>query len=603
MPGTATTDDTDTAPPRRPRRAPLPPRPPWSRRRRLIVWGIAALVVLWGLAVGVTLAVGLRDASHATAEVTQAKNNLSAADLVSGGPGPQLRAAGAQFQQAKSLLDSPLMAPIDILPVLGRQLRSVQDLAGAAGQVSDIGATAVTEARGVLNAPHHLGPDRVTALRRLAQLGAQTNAALVKIDTGPSEALIGPVQAKRNEFLRQLGQAETKLQHASSVASAVAGILQGPEHYLVLMGNNAEMRAGSGTFLEVGLLTTSDGELHLSDVMPTGNIPVPRGLVPVTGDLERNWGWLLPGVDWRNLGLTPQFNVNGPVAARMWQALTGQEVDGVMAVDVDTLQQLLDVTGPVTLTDGTALNSGNVVQYLTHDQYEGLSDTSAAPGRQDRLGSLASAALNALNDESLDLKNLATAMTTATEGRHLLVWSAQKKTEDAWIGGGVAGELSPDSAMVAVLNQGGNKLDQYLTVATDLQITPTAGTSEGTLTVDIVNQTPPGQGQFIGGPFPGVNESYGEYLGLLAVNLPPEASHLQVVGGAPEDALGAEGPVWLLATPVDVKAGATQKIVVTFRLPPGPGSMTIVPSARLSPVSWHYRGAAYNDGAPFTLSW
>ena len=126
--------------------------------------------------------------------MNQAKANLSAADLVSGGPGPQLRAAGAEFRQAKSLLDSPLMAPIDVLPVLGRQLRSVQDLAGAAGQVSDIGAVAVTEARGVLNAPHHLGPDRITALRRLAQLGQQTNAALARIDTGPSEALIGPVR-------------------------------------------------------------------------------------------------------------------------------------------------------------------------------------------------------------------------------------------------------------------------------------------------------------------------------------------------------------------------------------------------------------------------
>jgi Protein of unknown function (DUF4012) len=337
--------------------------------------------------------------------------------------------------------------------------------------------------------------------------------------------------------------------------------------------------------------------------MPTGDIPVPAGLVHVTGDLESNWGWLNPGIDWRNLGLTPQFNVNGPLAARMWQALTGQQVDGVMAVDVNTLQQLLQVTGPVTLADGTVLNAGNVIQYLVHDQYAGLTDTSAAPGRQDRLGSLASAALNALNGESLDLKNLATAMTTATEGRHLLVWSARKKTEDAWIGGGVAGELTPDSAMVAVINQGGNKLDQYLTVATDLQITPDSGGSEGTLTVDLQNQTPPGQGQFIGGPFPGVDESYGEYLGQLAVNLPAEASHLRVLGGAREDALGAEGPVWLLATPVAVKAGTTEKIVVTFRLPPGHGSMTIVPSARLNPVSWHYGGATYNDGAPFTLSW
>jgi hypothetical protein len=172
-------------------------------------WSLATVVVLWALAVGVVLALGLRDASHAMAQVTTAKANLSAADLVSGGPGPQLLAAGAWFTRAKSLLDSPLMAPIDVLPVLGRQLRSVQDLAGAAAQVSDIGARAVTEARTVLDAPHHLGPDRITALRRLARLGQQTDAALARINTGPSEALIGPVASKHNDFLNQLDQARS----------------------------------------------------------------------------------------------------------------------------------------------------------------------------------------------------------------------------------------------------------------------------------------------------------------------------------------------------------------------------------------------------------
>ncbi len=579
------------------------PRPPRSRRRRLTFWGVGSVLVLWALATAVVLALGLRDASHAMAQVTQAKDNLSAADLVSGGPGPELTAAGAGFARAKSLLDSPLMAPIDVLPVLGRQLRSVQDLAGAAAQVSDIGAKAVSEAKAVLNQPHHLGPDRITALRRLALLGTWTNAALAKIDTGPSEALIGPVASKRADFLRQLDQARARLAHASAVATAVAGVLQGPQNYLVLMGNNAEMRAGSGAFLEAGVLSTSDGELHLSDVRPTAEIPAAAGAVPVTGDLETNWGWLLPGVDWRNIGLTPQFDVNGPLAARMWQSVTGQHVDGVMAVDVDTLQQFLQVTGPVTLPDGTTLNASDVVQYLVHDQYVGLSDAESSQVREDRLGALATASLDALNTESLDLKSLATAMTTATGGRHLLMWSADGSVEKAWEAGGVAGRLSPESAMVAVINRGGNKLDQYLSVAADLSLTPTAGGTEGSLTVDLRNQTPPGQSQFIAGPYPGLGTAYGEYVGVLALNLPPQASDLQVRGGAPLDARGAEGPDWLLATPVDVKDGSSEQIVVTFRLPAGPGSMTVVPSARLAPVSWRYRGSVFSDAAPFTLSW
>jgi hypothetical protein len=371
------------------------------------------------------------------------------------------------------------------------------------------------------------------------------------------------------------------------------------------------MRSGSGAYLEAGVLSTSDGQLQLSGVRPTAEIPVPAGAVPVTGDLETNWGWLLPGVDWRNIGLTPQFDVNGPLAARMWQAVTGQTVDGVMAVDVDTLQQFLQVTGPVTLSDGTILNAGNAVQYLTHDQYVGLSDGQDSQDRQDRLGALATASLSALNSESLDLKNLATAMTTATAGRHLLMWSATPTVEAAWQAGGVAGQLAPDSAMVSVINRGGNKLDQYLSVGANLQIdgpagspTPTStATRAATLTVTLQNQTPPGQSQFIAGPYPGLGTAYGQYIGVLAVNLPPQASDLQVAGGAAVDAKGAEGPVWLLATPVDVVDGASQQIVITFRLPAGHGSLTVVPSARLSPVSWHYRGAVFSDAAPFSLSW
>ncbi|HVC71024.1 MAG TPA: DUF4012 domain-containing protein [Acidimicrobiales bacterium] len=593
------------------------PRPRWTRRR--IVWvSVAALVLLWIIAAAAVLAMGVRDASHATAEVNLAKDHLSAADLVSGGPGPQLKAAGAEFTRAKSLLDSPLLAPVDILPVLGRQLRSVQDLAAAAAQVSAIGVTAVTEAKTVLDAPHQAGPDRVTALRRLALLGRLTDAALAKIDPGPSEALIGPVASKHDSFVRQLDQARTKLQNASAVASAVAGILQGPQHYLILMGNNAEMRAGSGAYLEAGLLTTGDGELHLSGVVPTSGIPARPGAVPVTGDLETNWGWLLPGVDWRNLGLTPQFDVNGPLAARMWQSVTGQHVDGVLAVDVDTLHQFLQVTGPVSLPDGTSLNADNVVQYLTHDQYAGLSDTDTSKDRVDRLGAIATASLNALNDQSLDLKSLADAMTSATSGRHLLLWSADPSAESAWQSGGVGGQLSAHSAMVAVLNRGGNKLDQYLSVGSSLRITPgpasatatasapgsaAGAATHGSLTITLQNQTPPGQSQFIAGPYPGLGTVYGEYVGLLTVNLPPQASHLQVPGGPAVEVRGAEGPVWVLATPVDVHAGATETIVVTFDLPAGHGSLTVVPSARLSPVTWHYRGAVHSDATPFTLSW
>ncbi|HTZ09252.1 MAG TPA: DUF4012 domain-containing protein [Acidimicrobiales bacterium] len=570
---------------------------------------MVGVVLLWLVGCAALLAEGVRDASHGASDVQEAKNELSASDVVSRSATAPLRAAARAFDDAGGYLHSPVLAPLDILPVIGRQLRSVQDLASASAQVATIGIGAVGQAHGILHAPHATGPERVQALRRLAALASSVDGRLLRIDTGPSQALVSPLAAKHATFLHDLDQVEGRLQHASSVAGTLAGILQGPKTYLLLMANNAEMRAGSGDYLEVGALTTDDGELHLSDPEPTVAIPVPAGEVNATGDLEARWGWIHPGQDWRNLGFTPQFDVNAALAARMWEAETGQHVDGALAVDVEALHQFLEATGPVTLPDGSTVSADNVVQLLVHDQYEGLSDILSAQqdaieaAREESLGSLAKATLDALQDESLDLTTLSNAMTSATQGRHLLAWSADPTAEKAWVSGGVAGELEPDSAMAAVINRGGNKLDQYLGVSTSLTMTTHGKRTEGVLTVDLANRTPPGQSQFIAGPYPGLGTVYGEYVGVLAVNLPGYASAPRIDGSPPLDALGAEGPTWLVATNVDVKEGATERFVIRFTVPLPHGSLAVVPTARLDPVQWHYRGRTHSDASAFTLSY
>jgi hypothetical protein len=567
------------------------------------------VVVLWLVSVGIVITLGLLHASHGIADVDQARAHLSASDVVSRSATAPLKAAVKEFDSANGLLHSPLVAPLDIVPVLGRQLRSIQDLSSASGQVARIGAGAIDQAHAVLESSHSSGAARVVELRKLATLAATTDRALGRIDTGPSNALISPLASKHDTFVRDLTNVRTQLQHATGVAASMAQILQGPQTYLLLMGNNAEMRAGSGDFLEVGALTTQDGQLHLANINQTVNIPVPAGKVTATGDLEARWGWLKPGQDWRNLGFTPQFDVNAPLAAQMWQAETGQQVDGVIAVDVETLHQILLVTGPVTLSDGTVVNADNVVQLLTHDQYEGLVDqptgqqAKAEAGREDKLGSLAQAALDALENEKLDLKSLSTAMTTATQGRHLLMWSKQPNVQTTWVQAGVAGQLEPDSLMTGVINRGANKLDQYLSVDSDLDLKTQGKRTFGTLTVHLHNTTPLGQSQFIAGPFPGLGTVYGEYLGVLAVNLPGYASSVRIDGNPPLDALGAEGPTWVIATPVDIKAGQAQQVVVRFTLPQATGQMRVLPTARLSPVTWRFRGGTTTDAVPFTVSW
>ena len=561
------------------------------------------LLLVWGGIVGAGVWSAYRHDVRGMADLNGVRSHLDPSTVTASSTEQALRTASAEFASAHADLSGPLMAPATWVPVLGRQLTSARSLSSAAQQVATIGATFLAQVHGILDQPHGAGPQRVQSLRHLAALSSAASHRLYAVDTGPGVALVGPLARKHDEFVAQLVDARARLAKAAAVSAVTATILQGPQTYLVLAGNNAEMRAGSGSFLEVGTADTSDGTVHLGDFGPSGDLALAPGQVTVTGDLARNWGWLLPGVDWRNLGLTPQFDVTAPLAARMWAVRTGQQVDGVLAVDIAGLQQILTATGPVQ-AGGTTVDAGNVEQYLMHDQYDGLSDNSATnAARADALGAIAQAVLRQLQGQSTNLRSLASAVAGAVAGRHLMVWSTSPVAQSAWLAAGAAGSLTPQSLGVSVISQGGNKLDQYLSVSVGLTTRTSGSDTRVTLTTALANRTPDGQSQFVAGPYPGLSLVYGDYAGIVADNLPAGASDISMTGAGALTALGAEGPTWLVAAPLVLHQGAGATVVTRFTVPGTHGSMTLVPSARVPSETWTYQGAQFTDERPVTFRW
>ena len=305
-------------------------------------------------------------------------------------------------------------------------------------------------------------------------------------------------------------------------------------------------------------------------------------------------------MDWRNLGLTPQFDVNAALAARMWKANTGQDVNGVMALDVTGLKELLSVTGPVTTAGGTVVSASGVDQLLLHDEYAtSTSDTA----RINELGSLASAVMNALETQPLDLHAMVDALSAATEGRHLMLWSADPSTEAIWRSTGVSGELTGDTLLSDVINRGGNKLDQYLTVGNSLTLQHHGEVTDATLTVTLANHTPPGQVSYIAGPYPGLGTVYGEYLGIVTVNLPEAVRDLTLGPGESSVVNGPEGPSLVVGVDVDLLAGATKQVSFHFTLPVAHGKLTVMPSARIPPESWNVDGKSFTDATSRVITW
>jgi hypothetical protein len=567
------------------------------------VGSVAVVVVAWGAFVAVGVWSAYRHDQRGLADLTAVRSNLDPASLTASSTEQSLRHATGEFRSAHDGLSGPLMAPATWLPVLGRQLRSARSLSAAAEQVATVGTGFLVDVHGVLDQPHGAGPERVQSLRHLSALSLAAAHRLDAIDTGPGQALVGPLARKHDEFVTQLDDARTRLAKAAGVSAVVATILEGPQNYLVLAANNAEMRAGSGSFLEIGTATTSDGTVHLGEFGPSGDQGLAPGQVPVTGDLERNWGWLEPGVDWRNLGLTPQFPVTAELASRMWAARTGQQVNGVLAVDIAALRQILTATGPVE-AGGMTIDSDNVEQYLLHDQYAGLTDNSTGDAaRSDALGAIADAVLRQLQGQSTDLRTLASAVAGAVAGRHLMVWSADPVAQAAWVASGANGALASSSLDVNVISRGGNKLDQYLHVSVRMATRSAGSDTEVTLTTRLDNTTPDGQSQFIGGPFPGLPLVYGDYDGLVADNLPGAARNISMSGAGEVAVLGAEGLTWVVAAPVLVHQGGSATVVVHFRMPGRHGSVSVVPSARIPAEQWSYRATTFTDERPITLSW
>ena len=159
--------------------------------------------------------------------------------------------------------------------------------------------------------------------------------------------------------------------------------------------------------------------------------------------------------------------------------------------------------------------------------------------------------LSQLQGQTTDLKSLATSVSSAVAGRHLMVWSQNPAHQAAWVVSGVSGSLTPSSVGVSLINLGGNKLDPYVPVHVEVTTRPLGLEHRGHHDHrGSTNTTPPGQSQFIAGPYPGNPAPYGSYIGLVAANLPARASHITMTGAGPLAVKGAEGTTWVVAAPV-----------------------------------------------------
>ena len=588
---------------------------PEDRRRSrlpLILGAIALVVVVWLVAVAVQVSSMAADVANGVAHVEKARGGTK--DLMSlvgsiGGDdddrvvdaGDELDAGVEDFDAALATAESPVLAPVKVLPVLGRQLRTATTLLDSAVQVGSDTSAAIDQLQEIAGEPAGTPADRLAAVRASQVVLDELSADIADPDLGSDTALIGPVRDARERFVDQLTQTRTTVESASLSLEGVGDLLEGPSTYLVLASNNAEMRSGSGMFLQVGTVAIVDGAFQLSSFVPAQDLFLAEPGSELDPDMAARWGALVPNQEWRNLNLSPRFDESARMAADMWAASGRGAVDGVMAIDVVALQRLLELTGPVEVPtdDGvTTFDADNVRKQLLRRQYE---DFDRRVERRDQLGQVASSVFDAFNQRPIPAADLVGLIDRSGAERHLMLWSSDPAQQAAWEELGVSGVLPPDALMVSLINRGGTKLDPYMQLRATLTSSDEGDHRRVTVTVDLDNTAPAGLPRYVEGPYAGIDAVAGEYIGILSLSVPGTATE-PATSADGFAVVGQDGPTRVIGANVAVPRGEQRQVSISFDLPQDVDAVQVTSGGRVPATRWTAGDLSWTERRPRTVA-
>ncbi len=215
-----------------------------------------------------------------------------------------------------------------------------------------------------------------------------------------------------------------------------------PKTYLVLLQNSMEVRPTGGFIGSVGIAKFEDGRLtdftiqdvYDADGQLKGHVDPP----PAIRDLLAQEHWYL-----RDSNMNPNFPESGARAAWFYEKEMGVTPDGVVAVSLPVVVDLLRATGPIELGDYgdriTAENFlGKAIFYTKSDFFPGSTQ------KKDFLGSLARALVLKITEGKTSPFALFTALSSGFTGHDIQFYFAEREleelvTEYGWAGAVPAG--------------------------------------------------------------------------------------------------------------------------------------------------------------------
>lgn len=587
-----------------------------ANHRLLGVRGLGIALVGVGVvlvAVAAVAVVGVLHAEHLDHRIQAATRTVATA---------QAEAASGQLNEAEATLSadestiigvnaaldrSPDFRLLSLLPVAHQNLDAVRSASRLGLSLLDdariiVGsATDPSSPTGHLDLSLHGGQAPTAVIGRLrAQLG-EIIPTLPTSPTPPSEPLlVGSVSRARTTLWAEAYQRRHELvtmDDALGVLNELTGG-SGTRRYLIAVANTAEMRGAGGMILDYGVLNANHGKISVGAFGDIDQLllhaPAARQF---PADYNAAFADYHSNLLWRNATIMSDFTVDAPVLQSMYQAATGQHVDGVIQLDPVGLSAFLAGIGPIQDPTLGTLTAANVAPVVLNEAYLAFPDRSQ---RQSFTGNVARETFAALTSRPLvNIQPLIAGLNAVTADRHIVMWSSTPGIEPLVAGLGATGGLpGPGRAFtqLAIENMGGNKLDYYVGSILDVAGTaPTATTpGDATFTITVGNTSPPNPPRgYLFGPFDAASgDPPGVYHGLVTLYLPRGAKVLGTTTGGFASGLFVNFQDGLTAVSysIDLYPGAQDSTTVQAELPPdpaAPGSFTVVPTPRVLPTVAH----------------
>lgn len=234
-----------------------------------------------------------------------------------------------------------------------------------------------------------------------------------------------------------------------------------PHTFLVLLQNNAEIRPSGGFIGNYVIVETNDGYVTKNETFDVYNADhqLAEFVTPPPEIANVNNRWFM-----RDSNYSGDFPLSAQKAAWFLEKENGPGVDTVIAVDLSLIEELLRLTGPISVPQlRRALTNENfsvILSYIVESKLTGRENP------KEMLHDFVPVFKKKLF-ENADPVALASALGAGIESKHLLAYSRDSGVEDFFARHGLAGEmkkLEPKEDYLNIVHSsvGGNKSDRYM---------------------------------------------------------------------------------------------------------------------------------------------